>query len=768
MRLIWKGWPIELSERLAAQADWERRRWRTAIVALESTVVTHGLPYPQNLELVDQIQTNIRQKGAQPALLAIIDGVITVDPDSAVSQRLAEQGARVFRKCNLRDLSLAVAERWNGSLTVSAVMEVAHGLGFRVFVTGGIGGVHRDFTQNHDASADLTALARIPVCVVCAGVKSVLDIGATLERLETDAVPAIVFNSSEFPAFWCRRSGYAAPARLDTVEQVATVLRLHLLPLLSSARVDHDGECTNAERLPCGMLVAVPIPAEAECSESETAIQQALAEATQRGIRGKALTPFLLERVAALTQGASVRANMALLLHNASFGAALASVMHHSCHGLPLGSALRRYQHQQHQHHQLSYASITGSRHTIDEALNGCPSDDPEQRLLARNGPVHDDSSASLEPALDADAAQPELAQHPKQRLTADCGASAPLRWLPVTVLGHWTLDIYAFASSNVPFSSNLTAVPASYPGVIRSAYGGVGYNIALTLSYLAGGGASPYFTASEVMRDAHLGRLAESSLTMANERRLGTFWSTRHPAATYVAVHNEARDLLFAVFDGADITPAMLGHVNSSRPIVWDANLTPAAMAALPRASSFWYEPTSPAKAGRIVAAQRLEALPWMSPNELELIAIAQAAGFSFQEGAIADDGSISDALITAAAAYLVNTRGVRNILVTQGARGVTWFYPDAGALGGIASRHFDAIRVEKSNVRSTTGAGDVFAAAVIFALCGWGPAPPLAPAQAISFGLEAAAIACQYETAVPPADALRPIVQRMRRHRL
>lgn len=277
-------------------------------VALESTLIAHGLPWPQNLETARRLEQVVREAGAEPRTIGLIAGQIRIGLTDAELERLA--CAREVRKVSRRDLPLAVALKQDGATTVAATMYLAARAGIQVFATGGIGGVHRG--QPFDVSADLEELAQTPVCVVCAGAKAILDLPLTLELLETRGVPVIGFQTDEFPAFYSRSSGLPVDQRVDTPEEIAAIFR--------------------AQRelgLPGGMLVVVPVPVEAELPRArvELAIQQALSEAEAQGIRGKALTPFLLTRVAALTGGDALRANLALLENNARVAAQIAMAL---------------------------------------------------------------------------------------------------------------------------------------------------------------------------------------------------------------------------------------------------------------------------------------------------------------------------------------------------------------------------------------------------------------------------------------------------------
>jgi pseudouridine-5'-phosphate glycosidase len=278
------------------------------VVALESTLITHGLPRPKNLEVARALEATVRQSGAVPATIAILRGQITVGLTDEQLVYLAESDN--VRKCSRRDLPLAIGRGEDGATTVAGTMIVAHMAGIRVFATGGIGGVHRG--HPFDVSADLLELGRTPVTVVCAGAKAILDLPLTLEVLETQGVSVIGYGTDEFPAFYTRSSGLPVDARCDTPEEVVAVVR---------ARDELS--------LAAGTLVAVPLPLNDElpADQAETAIARALAEAEAQGIKGKAVTPFLLVRVSELTGKTSLRANVALLLNNARVASAIAAAL---------------------------------------------------------------------------------------------------------------------------------------------------------------------------------------------------------------------------------------------------------------------------------------------------------------------------------------------------------------------------------------------------------------------------------------------------------
>ncbi|MCP8937117.1 pseudouridine-5'-phosphate glycosidase [Alsobacter sp. SYSU M60028] len=277
------------------------------VVALESTIITHGLPAPQNLEMARAVEAVVRARGATPATIALIHGVPTVGLGEWELEALAAD--RSAGKASSRDIATMIVRGESAGTTVSATMLLAERAGIKVFATGGVGGVHRGAEQTFDVSADLTELGRTPTAVVCAGVKAILDIPKTLEVLETQRVPVIAFGVDEFPAFYTRGSGQKAGQRLDTPEQIARAVALH-----------------RATGAGTGLLIANPIPAEdaLDAAAIEATIASAVREAERLGVAGKALTPFLLQRINELTAGESLKANIALVKNNANLAARIA------------------------------------------------------------------------------------------------------------------------------------------------------------------------------------------------------------------------------------------------------------------------------------------------------------------------------------------------------------------------------------------------------------------------------------------------------------
>lgn len=277
------------------------------VVALESTIIAHGLPYPENKATAQQLEKIIREAGAVPATIAIIDGKIKIGLDAQEMELIASEKTQVI-KVSRRDLPLVIARKQHGATTVAATMLAASWAGIQVFVTGGIGGVHRDGENTLDISADLTELAKTNVAVVCAGAKSILDLGLTLEYLETQGVPVVGFQTSVFPAFYTAKSNYRIE-RVENVEVLAQTLK-------TKWDLGLEG----------GMVIANPIPPNYAIDHEhlEKVTIDALQAAAQQNIKGKAVTPFLLSRIKDLTQGESLEANQQLVYHNARLGAELA------------------------------------------------------------------------------------------------------------------------------------------------------------------------------------------------------------------------------------------------------------------------------------------------------------------------------------------------------------------------------------------------------------------------------------------------------------
>ncbi|MEM9050118.1 MAG: pseudouridine-5'-phosphate glycosidase [Pseudomonadota bacterium] len=297
--------PLVLTDEIRAA-----QRAGRPIVALESTIITHGMPTPENLATARAVEADVRAEGAVPATIAVLAGAIHVGLNADALAGLA--ATKDVKKLSRADLAQAIVCRATGSTTVAATMICAHLAGIGVFATGGIGGVHRGAEYSFDVSADLQELARTPVTVVSAGAKAILDLPKTLEMLETLGVPVCGYRTAELPAFWSRDSGLAVPLRADSADAIAAMQKMR-------CRLGLSG----------GLLVVNPIPAGAEIPAAEIApvIDAAIAEAKAAGISGKAVTPYLLARIGAATQGRALAANIALVRENARLAAALARAM---------------------------------------------------------------------------------------------------------------------------------------------------------------------------------------------------------------------------------------------------------------------------------------------------------------------------------------------------------------------------------------------------------------------------------------------------------
>lgn len=281
------------------------------VIALESTIISHGMPYPQNVQTALNCERIARENGAEPATIAIIQGKLCAGLTEEQIDYLGREGTKVT-KASRRDIPYLVSHGMDGATTVAATMIIAALAGIRVFATGGIGGVHRGAETTMDISADLDELGKTPVAVVCAGAKSILDLGLTLEYLETKGVPVYGYGTEELPAFYTRESGFKVDARVDTPEEIAGIIR-------AQRELDYPG----------GMLIANPIPAAYSMPGKviNEAISEALCQADMQGIKGKATTPFLLAKVCELTGGESLKSNIQLVFNNVTLAARIAAAL---------------------------------------------------------------------------------------------------------------------------------------------------------------------------------------------------------------------------------------------------------------------------------------------------------------------------------------------------------------------------------------------------------------------------------------------------------
>lgn len=292
--------PLDMTAEVA-----DARSENRPVLAMESTIISHGMPYPDNVETALRVEEIARKEGAVPATIAILGGRLKVGLAAEDIDRLGRMGTTVS-KASRRDLPLLIASGEDGATTVAATMIIAALAGIRVFATGGIGGVHRGASETFDISADLDELARTEVAVICAGIKSILDINLTMEYLETRGVPVVGYRTDELPAFYARRSGYSVDRRVENPEEIASIMKAQWSMGLGG-----------------GLVIAQPVPEELSMDEYviNDAIDQALAEAGTRKISGKDITPFLLAKVAELTGGSSLKSNIALIENNVRLGA---------------------------------------------------------------------------------------------------------------------------------------------------------------------------------------------------------------------------------------------------------------------------------------------------------------------------------------------------------------------------------------------------------------------------------------------------------------
>jgi pseudouridine-5'-phosphate glycosidase/sugar/nucleoside kinase (ribokinase family) len=706
-----------------------------AVVALESTIISHGMPYPANIQTAREVEEVVRNSGAVPAIIAILDGVCCIGLSDDELNRFAVLGAAgKVAKVSRRDLAACVARSGHGGTTVSATMLLADMAGVRVFVTGGIGGVHRGGELSLDISADLCELGRTPVCVVCAGAKSILDIPRTLEFLETQGVAVLALGTDEFPAFFTRRSGCPAPTRVETAHEAAAVVHASSTLGLSS-----------------GTLVAVPIPesAEAEAGKVQGAIEQALAEAGAAGVAGRDTTPFLLKRIAELTGGDSLASNIALIKNNAAVGAQIATSLAELQRRTAPGGRLRG----------------GGGGGDSGGAEGALPHSRNDRQPIVVGGAVAD------------------LVASPAAGSTVLLRTSSPgtLRVSPGGVgrniaeglarLGAHPLLLAAVGDD--AFGDQLLSHAASLQGemgVGSYRYGGEGGSE-------SGGEGGGGFGGSGGVCGIDVSRV----LRVSGER-----------TATYTAVMDHTSDLIAAIADmdvHRHVTPeyvrTALGSALDGAPLcVADANLSGAALQELARLAAasqtpLWLEPVSVSKAHAaccsLVEAGLFGALTFTSPNEDEAVAMAaalQGSAAPAPHKGIAHAPSAED--VRTAAGALVRA-GCRHVLTTRGPQGVLWARRAApGSSSDVLFEELPALEVD--SITSTRGAGDSFVAGAAWALI---TAPTsTAPSTfrvtqdderhdervraAILCGLRAARLALQTEGAVPidlsPAAIMAP----------
>jgi pseudouridine-5'-phosphate glycosidase/sugar/nucleoside kinase (ribokinase family) len=703
-----------------------------AVVALESTIISHGMPYPANIQTAREVEEVVRNSGAVPATIAILDGVCCIGLSDDELNRFAVLGAAgKVAKVSRRDLAACVARSGHGGTTVSATMLLADMAGVRVFVTGGIGGVHRGGELSLDISADLCELGRTPVCVVCAGAKSILDIPRTLEFLETQGVAVLALGTDEFPAFFTRRSGCPAPTRVETAHEAAAVVHASSTLGLSS-----------------GTLVAVPIPesAEAEAGKVQGAIEQALAEAGAAGVAGRDTTPFLLKRIAELTGGDSLASNIALIKNNAAVGAQIATSLAELQRRTAPGGRLRG-------------GGGGGDSGGAEGALRN------DRQPIVVGGAVAD--------LVASPAAGSTVLLRTSSPGTLHVSPGGVGRNIAEGLARLGTHPLLLTAVGDDAFGDQLLSHAASLQGemgVGSYRYGGKGGGE-------SGGEGGGGFGGSGGVCGIDVSRV----LRVSGER-----------TATYTAVMDHTSDLIAAIADmdvHRHVTPeyvrTALGSALDGAPLcVADANLSGAALQELARLAAasqtpLWLEPVSVSKAHAaccsLVEAGLFGALTFTSPNEDEAVAMAaalQGSAAPAPHKGIAHAPSAED--VRAAAGALVRA-GCRHVLTTRGPQGVLWARRAApGSSSDVLFEELPALEVD--SITSTRGAGDSFVAGAAWALI---TAPTsTAPSTfrvtqdderydervraAIHCGLRAARLALQTEGAVPidlsPAAMMAP----------
>lgn len=546
--------PLSFSPEVA-----EAKRLGKPIVALESTIISHGMPYPQNLVVARELESIVRSKGVVPATIAIMEGVPCIGLTDEQLQTLAKDQKTVV-KASTRDLAYVIATKKTGATTVASTMRLAHMAGIKIFATGGLGGVHPGGESTMDISTDLIELGRTPVAIVCAGIKSILDISRSLEVLETQGVPVVGYETDVFPAFFTNHSGFKVHARADSAEDAARILQTQF-------QVAGD----------VGAVIAVPNPQPADGEQVSKAIQQALQEAEDQHITGNAITPFLLERIEQLTEGQSLKANIALVKHNVDTACDIALL-------------LEKY-----------------PRHSYQT-------------------PVSSHSKENTVPTITCSEAGSENSRTRRDVVVVG-GAT-------VDIISSVSLPVSVDGDSRI---NGVYHAGASNPGIVRQSFGGVGRNVA---AHLAAQGAETALMTCWT-NDSAGNALAEdcrhrcridtsfvSTLTQDDNNHSSSPLRT----AVYNAIHTASGELIAGVADMdifQHISPRYLQeHVHvleSSRAIVCDANISVEAFQSIADLASslnkpLFFEPTSDHKCVLPLKAKRLQEISLLKPNASEL----------------------------------------------------------------------------------------------------------------------------------------------------
>ncbi|KAM7002203.1 uncharacterized protein LKV04_003512 [Tautogolabrus adspersus] len=598
------------------------------VVALESTIITHGMPYPHNLRTAKEVEAIVRAEGATPATVGVIDGEVHIGLSSEELDHLArcESSLKVSR----RDLPYVISKGLSGGTTVSATMIAAHQAGIPVFVTGGIGGVHRDGENSLDISADLTELGRTPIAVVSAGVKSILDIGRTLEFLETQGVCVATYGASKnFPAFFSPQSGFISPYQVWDPEEAAKLI----LSTLSLG-------------LQSGVLIAVPIPEEhaAAGQQIEEAIQTAVTEASVRGIRGRDVTPFILQKVNEMTKGKSLQANIALIHNNAKVGSQIAC-------------ALSK---------QTSERQTEGGTHRYGKPLSDSESD--------------------------------------------------------IVVIGGINVDFIAKGKTESLIFGQTN------PGSVCQSFGGVGRNIADSLSRL---GCRPLLI-SATGADSHSDAVFNYCKHMNTS---GVARLEEQSTATYCVVITESGEMSLGLGDmdiHGQITEQFVSRfekqISSATLVCLDGNIPVTTInyicsVAAKHNINIWYEPTDSEKACKPFLSDAWKSLSYSSPNLAELFTMNKTLGLPTPEVLPSAPDQVLSAAVTLSRPLLEH---LHCLVVTLGANGVlVCGEHEAGSVNlqprkqkrrrQLCALHFPAVTVTAEETVNVSGAGDSLAGALI-----------------------------------------------------
>lgn len=582
------------------------------VVALESTIISHGMPYPRNIEMAREVEATVRRSGAVPATIAIIDGIPKVGLDENDLLKLASNHNNSVLKASTRDMAHACASGATAATTVASTMKLAHLAGISVFATGGIGGVHRGVESTMDISADLLELSRTPVTVVCAGIKSILDIPKSLEVLETNSVPVLSYQTSVFPAFYTNDSGILSPRSVDSAGSVASIMAYQRLL-----------------QLPSGVLVAVPNPSPANAEKIQYAIDFALLSAQNEGITGAKVTPYVLDQVQKLTSGESLDSNIALVLNNARIAAEIsvdyANLLGGDAH--VLSQHLRSFAGGQlfdREFHSVApvadWATPSSAQSSVTESAvsrTSTASGAPHNAVCVQESTTNPAGSvAAVAPANAANAAGPATVSSPKAFNQAAPPASTPPE---ILVVGGAVVDLIGHISTMTKFHT-------SNPGKLSISHGGVGRNIAESLAKLGRNVSLATAVADDLNGRSLLESSQQKGIDMSSVRVLNsaesvgdatgvannsdtttaTAAATTHSTAIYNAIHDSTGDLsigiadmdIFSQIDGSYIQ-SLSAKIATAKVVAVDGNISKEAFAVLAAVCGqhnvpIFFEPTS------------------------------------------------------------------------------------------------------------------------------------------------------------------------------